>query len=71
MLDRGRVNPYDGQLTFVGEVLESLPVDVRVGKLLILSYPLGCLEECLVIAAGLSVKSFFVRPYLLEISAYK
>ena len=27
---RGVVNPYDGELTFMGRVLEQLPVDVKV-----------------------------------------
>ena len=46
---RGVVHPYDGDLTFVGQVLASLPVDVRVGKLLILGHVFGCLGECIVI----------------------
>lgn len=45
----GVVDPFDGDLTFVGQVLASLPVDVRVGKLLILGHVFGCLGECIVI----------------------
>lgn len=45
----GVVHPYDGDLTFVGQVLATLPVDVRVGKLLILGHVFGCLGECIVI----------------------
>ncbi len=45
----GIVNPHDGDLTFVGKVLASLPVDIRVGKLLCLGYVFGCLKECLII----------------------
>ena len=44
------INPYDGELTFVGKVLGSLPIDIYLGKLLILGYVFGCLEECLVIS---------------------
>ena len=66
------VNPYDGDLTFVGRVLASLPVDVRIGKLLILGHAFGCLEECLVIGAALSqIKSFFTKPYKMEMMAYR
>lgn len=43
------VDPYDGHLTFLGEILSSLPVDVKVGKLLVLGHVFGVLEECLVI----------------------
>ncbi len=59
MLD-GVVHRYDGKMTFVGMILESLPVDVRLGKLLILGHAFGCLNNCLVITAALSLRSFFV-----------
>ena len=39
----------DGDLTFVGKVLASLPVDVCVGKLLCLGYVFRCLKECCII----------------------
>lgn len=45
----GVKNPYDGQLTFVGRVLAELPVDIRIGKLLMLGHVFGLLEECLII----------------------
>ena len=45
----GRVDPYDGGLTFMGHVLSSLPVDIKVGKLLVLGHIFGCLEECVII----------------------
>lgn len=50
----------DGRLTFVGNVLASLPLDMRLGKLLVLGYVFGCLKDCIVIAACLSKSSFFV-----------
>ena len=46
----GLINPYDGELTFVGKVLGTLPIDVHLGKLMVLGYVFGCLEECLVIS---------------------
>ena len=60
ILLNGIVNCYDGQMTFVGMIMESLPVDIKLGKLLILGHAFGCLGHCLVIAAALSLKSFFV-----------
>eukprot|EP00794_Sanderia_malayensis_P020227 gene20227-22203_t len=66
----GRINPFDGDMTFVGKVLEALPVDVRVGKMIILGQVFGCLEECLIIAASLSLKSVFARPFKKEFEAY-
>ena len=46
----GTINPCDGELTFIGKVMGQLPIDVHLGKLLVLSYVFGCLEECLVIS---------------------
>lgn len=49
MKQNDRINPLDGDLTFVGRVLGSLPVDVSIGKLLLIGYAFGVLEECIVI----------------------
>lgn len=57
----GVVNKFDGKLTFVGTILENLPIDVKLGKLLILGHAFGCLNNCVVIAAALSLKSFFIK----------
>lgn len=43
------INPLDGDLTFVGRVLGSLPVDVYLGKLLLIGYAFGLLEECIIV----------------------
>lgn len=45
----GEGNRHDGQLTFVGHVLADLPVDIKIGKLLIYGHVFGVLEECLII----------------------
>ncbi|NXS01292.1 TDRD9 helicase, partial [Oxylabes madagascariensis] len=42
-------NLYDGELTFLGMVLTQLPVDLYLGKLIVLGHVFGCLEECLII----------------------
>ena len=65
------MNPYDGELTFLGRVLAELPLDVRLGKLVVLGHAFGCLEECLVIAASLANKSFFTKPFMSEMKGYK
>ncbi|RMB98688.1 hypothetical protein DUI87_24906 [Hirundo rustica rustica] len=43
-------NLHDGELTFLGMVLTELPVDLHLGKLIVLGHVFGCLEECLIIA---------------------
>jgi len=49
-------------LTPLGIHLARMPVDCRIGKMLIISCLLGCLEPCLTIAAALGGKSPFVSP---------
>ncbi|XP_064600454.1 ATP-dependent RNA helicase TDRD9-like isoform X1 [Liolophura sinensis] len=70
-VQHGPYNPHDGDLTFVGRVLAKLPVDIRIGKLLILGHVFGLLEECLIIGAALSLKSIFAKPYREHLMAYK
>lgn len=67
----GRFNPYDGDLTFVGRVMAQLPLDVCVSKMIILGFVFDCLEDCIIIAACLSVQSMFSRPFQKLIEAYK
>ncbi|PIK52137.1 putative ATP-dependent RNA helicase TDRD9 isoform X2 [Apostichopus japonicus] len=43
------MNPHDGELTFLGRILAALPVDVKIGKLIVMGYVFGCLKECLII----------------------
>ena len=46
-----------------GRNLAQLPVDAKVGKLLVLGASLGCLSPALTIAACLSYKSPFSAPF--------
>nr|XP_033808799.1 ATP-dependent RNA helicase TDRD9 isoform X1 [Geotrypetes seraphini] len=64
-------NHYDGELTFLGRVLAQLPVDLYLGKLIVLGHVFGCLEECLIIAAALSLKNFFAMPYRQYLDGYR
>ena len=42
-------NRHDGELTFVGRVLAALPIDIKIGKLILLGHVFGLLDECLII----------------------
>ncbi|XP_068110452.1 ATP-dependent RNA helicase TDRD9 [Hyperolius riggenbachi] len=64
-------NPYDGELTFLGRVLAQLPVDLQLGKLIVLGYVFGCLDECLIIAAALSLRNFFAMPFRQLLDGYR
>merc|ERR1719376_630038 len=60
---RGVVMQDDGDLTVLGEILAALPVDIRYGKLIVFGHLFGVLEECVIIAAGISNKSIFSVPF--------
>jgi len=51
------------QLTALGQHLAALPVDVRIGKLLLYGAMFSCLDSALTIAASLSQKSPFLTPF--------
>ncbi|KAH7923230.1 P-loop containing nucleoside triphosphate hydrolase protein [Leucogyrophana mollusca] len=51
-----------GQLTALGRHISMLPVDLRLGKMLVLGTIFRCLDPILTIAACLSSKPLFVSP---------
>lgn len=53
----------DQQLTALGHHLAALPVDVRIGKLLLYGAIFSCVDSALTMAACLSHKSPFVTPF--------
>ena len=53
----------DDSLTPLGYHLAQLPVDVRIGKLMLYGCMFRCLDAALTIAACLSFKSPFVSPF--------
>ncbi|KAG8784470.1 hypothetical protein FRB91_003631 [Serendipita sp. 411] len=59
--DLGAVDA-DDNLTALGRYMGMLPMDLRLGKILILGSIFGCLSPALSIAACLSSKSLFVSP---------
>ncbi|KZP25382.1 P-loop containing nucleoside triphosphate hydrolase protein [Athelia psychrophila] len=52
----------DGRLTALGRHMSTLPVDLRLAKMLILGTIFQCLGPILTIAAGLSSKPLFLSP---------
>jgi ATP-dependent helicase HrpA len=56
----------DGGLTKVGRALSELPVDPRLGRMVIEAASRGCLAEVLVIASALSVQDPRERPLALQ-----
>ena len=52
----------DGDITALGEIMASLPCDVKLAKLIVFGHIFGVLDECVIIAAGLTNKSIFATP---------
>ncbi|XP_030574587.1 ATP-dependent RNA helicase TDRD9 isoform X2 [Archocentrus centrarchus] len=67
----GRGQNDDGEMTFLGRVLAHLPVDLNLGKMIVLGHVFGCLDECLIIAASHSLKSFFAIPSMQQIAGHR
>lgn len=57
----------DEKLTPLGYHLACLPVDVRIGKLMLFGAIFRCLDPALTIAASLAFKSPFVRKLLATV----
>lgn len=53
----------DQELTALGRHLSVLPVDVKIGKLILFGAVFRCLDSVLTIAASLSNKSPFLSPF--------
>lgn len=60
----------DFQLTSLGCHLAALPVDVRIGKLMLFGAIFSCLDSALTIAACLSYKTPFINPFSNKELAY-
>ena len=53
----------------MGRLLSKLPIDVHLGKFLLIAALFGCLDPALTIAATLNAKSPFITPFGHEAEA--
>ncbi|CAE6476966.1 unnamed protein product [Rhizoctonia solani] len=60
---------YKIHMLYLGRLLSKLPMDVHLGKFLLQSVVLGCLDPALTICATLNAKSPFLRPFGFETQA--
>ncbi|XP_047483544.1 ATP-dependent RNA helicase TDRD9-like isoform X2 [Penaeus chinensis] len=67
---KGVISGLDGDLTYLGRVAAQLPVDPHLAKFIVMGYLFGVLKESIIIAAGLSLKSFHARPFQDELNAF-
>ena len=68
---KGKPTPFDGDLSYLGRIMSSLPMDVHLSKLVMLGYVFNVLEECIIMAAGLASENIFTSPYQKELQAYQ
>ncbi len=66
----GEPSRDDGDITVLGEILAALPIDIRLGKLIVYGHLLNVLDEAVIVAAGLSGKSIFTNPLEKKLEAY-
>ncbi|XP_031345439.1 probable ATP-dependent RNA helicase spindle-E isoform X2 [Photinus pyralis] len=59
----------DGDLTFMGEVIAMLPLDVHLSKFIFLGHIFSCLEAAIIMATGCSI-SIFKTPFKERLKAY-
>lgn len=38
----------DGDLTFLGRIMSSLPLDIKLSKLIVMGYMFNCLQQCII-----------------------
>ena len=67
----GRQCREDGDLTVLGEIVARLPVDVKLGKLIVFGHIFNVLDEAVIIASGLNGKPIFTSPFDRKVQAYK
>ncbi|XP_005191065.1 probable ATP-dependent RNA helicase spindle-E [Musca domestica] len=59
MTVNGTYSVQDGDISFMGRIMAALPLDVRLSRLIVLGYIFGVLDDAVIMAAGLSVRSVF------------
>ncbi|EDW81074.1 uncharacterized protein Dwil_GK11214 [Drosophila willistoni] len=57
----GNYVELDGDLTPWGSIMTRLPLDIRLSRLVLLGYVFNCLDEAIVMAAGLSVRGLYLQ----------
>lgn len=69
--DNGEIDPDDGELTFCGRIMATLPCDVYIGKFIMLGYTFSVLKEAVIIAAALAINgSIFKFDHKDRVGSY-
>uniref|UniRef100_A0A0A9XRC0 Probable ATP-dependent RNA helicase spindle-E n=1 Tax=Lygus hesperus TaxID=30085 RepID=A0A0A9XRC0_LYGHE len=70
LTSNGEYDEDDGDMTFIGTVMESLPLDVQLSKLILAGHMLSVLRECVIMACCMTGKSILVSPIDKKIEAF-
>lgn len=60
----------DGDLTYIGQIMAKLPLDINCSRLIIFGHMFGVLREAVIIAAAMSIQSIFSNPFNERMKAY-
>ncbi|XP_060863705.1 LOW QUALITY PROTEIN: probable ATP-dependent RNA helicase spindle-E [Metopolophium dirhodum] len=66
----GVISSMDGDITYMGKVMAQLPLDPPMSKLIYFGYIFNILNEAIIMACGLSLKSIFSQPFNQRLDAY-
>lgn len=66
----GVMAKLDGDITYLGRICAKLPLDVRMSKMIVLGHIFGCLDECIIMAGAMSLKSIFSNPFQNQLNSY-
>lgn len=66
----GQHSEHDGDITFMGRVMAKLPVDIYIGKLILLGHVFSVLSDCIIMGAAMSVRNMFSTPFRERMAAY-
>ncbi|XP_050536688.1 ATP-dependent RNA helicase TDRD9 [Daktulosphaira vitifoliae] len=66
----GIISAYDGDITFMGKVMSVLPLEPPMSKLIYFGYIFNIMNEAIIMACGLSVKSIFSQPFKKQLDGY-
>ena len=70
-MGQDEIRPFDGDLTFLGKIMASLPIDIELSRLIALGHCFGLTYETVIIAACLSTKNIFKIYYKDRLTTYK
>ncbi|KAL1137628.1 hypothetical protein AAG570_009324, partial [Ranatra chinensis] len=70
LTSNGKYEEDDGDFTFIGRVMSVLPLDTHLSKLIILGHMFSILNDCVIMACAMAVKSMFSSPFKQQLEAY-